>query len=897
MAWGGFRIISLALRHLLRHWRLNLTVLFGLTLAAALLSSLPSYTHAIAARSLHQTLENAPPAVRNIQIATPGGNLSAGLYGFIGEHIEEILSERVQVSETTIAAEPLDVDWEGNLLVEDFYLWSFSNLAHSVTVLEGKLPVNVSAKPNQLKPPVQQVAIGSKVAESTGLGIGDVVTSTHGPFGMQFEIVGIVEPIDLESETWWGSTVYFTVTKRAKNPNEDVLILPLFVSQDMLNTFIPDHQKSWRLLVDRQKITADNVRAVETDLIQLQTQIRTKNAQLTTGLPHILATYQNELSTSKLPLLLLTVQALAFVSYTLSLIASLLLSRSRGELAILASRGFSSRQITWVFALESLCLAVPTALLLGPLLSRAALRLWAEATGAILPSAVPDESRCLALAATAFGWLALVLPVYPATRRGLLEWQLQIARPAQRARWQRLHLDLFLLVFSALAYWQLSHSGSFVMRRLSYTRLADPLLLLGPSLLLIAVALSFLRVFPCLLRLAAWGCKRARGLILPLGLARLARDPLGPSRVVLLISLTAGLTLFASAFSHSLTVNQRRAAHYQAGADLRVDLVRTPEDSVTSLPGLLTISPVFRTRMQEIGKGLIPLLAIDPDTFDQVTGYPPGLTHLSIADITAVLQGDTAAGVLPAVLSYSALSPDKSIGDQLVYSLSGTPLTFEIRGLIVNFPTLSDEFIVTSLPKLAEQMGQTNPLAFKGPNELWLDVESARHTEIASAIASTGTIVEDAQYDLRVLQNSILGQGITSAFKLNALVLASLSLTGFLLIHYFMARQRAYEFSVLRATGLSARQLMTLLATESLIVMALGLLAGTGIGYGLVQLMRPYLSWALSVDAPVYQILIDWWAVARLYLALVLFYGAMTLLLLATLARVGIQRVLRLGEE
>jgi hypothetical protein len=80
--------------------------------------------------------------------------------------------------------------------------------------------------------------------------------------------------------------------------------------------------------------------------------------------------------------------------------------------------------------------------------------------------------------------------------------------------------------------------------------------------LLVALAMVCLRIWPPLLRLAAKLFQYLRGLVLPLSLLRMARDPLPPSRVVLLVSLTAGLVLFARAFRDSLAYRQEALARH-----------------------------------------------------------------------------------------------------------------------------------------------------------------------------------------------------------------------------------------------------------------------------------------------------------------------------------------------
>jgi hypothetical protein len=125
---------------------------------------------------------------------------------------------------------------------------------------------------------------------------------------------------------------------------------------------------------------------------------------------------------------------------------------------------------------------------------------------------------------------------------------------------------VYLLAFGALLYWQLNRADSFVMGRLGNTFVADPVLLIGPSLLLIGMAMVFLRVLPFLLRIVAWLFQNLRGLTLSQGLIHLSRDSQQPSQVVLLVSLTTGLVLFTRTLGNSLAGSPETMARYLAGA-------------------------------------------------------------------------------------------------------------------------------------------------------------------------------------------------------------------------------------------------------------------------------------------------------------------------------------------
>lgn len=892
-------LLTLALRHLLRHWRLNLVVLLGLVIASSLFAGLPAYARIIGARSLEQSLNNAPPVARNMEVLASPDRISAAIMGIIDESVGNLILDQMQVRDETwtVASSPLKPVDDRERQEPDFVrLWSVTNLGDRVSVLEGRLPIHIETEKNALFQTLE-AAIGSDAAALMGLTIGDTVIlrdNTH------LNIVGIVMPLNPQDEVWWGTLLPFGVDIRPKNVNEDDFTVSLLLPPESLRTRGSgslSQTVTLRLILDEDQITVDNVDAIQSAVSRLEMRLEGNKVTLRTSLSRILAAYQVQAATVRIPLLLLAAQALAFVMYTIGLIASLMLERSQGELAILAGRGASRVQAAQIFALQGLLL-VPVALLVGPIVAQAVIGLWAGATGSPVSAPISTESWRLALIATCFGWLAIILPVYPATGHNVLEWQRSIARPRRLAGWQRLYLDLFLLLLGGLAYWQLVGTGTFVTTDQGGMGVTDMLLLLGPSLLLVAVALILLRLFPLFLNLGARIFARGRGLILPMGLARLARDPIKPSRVILLISLAAGLAFFSETFGRSLAVSQEEMAHYMAGADLRVALDGVSMEAIARSPGVLSASPVFRTEVRN-GSNRPTLLAVDPETFDQVARYPLGLTRLSISSLGRILRSETATGTLPAIFSSTALPRGSGPGDLVTFSLDQDDLVLEVRGTVVNFPTLSGGFILVSRPGLEALLG-VDASRLPGQHEIWLAVDPAQHTSLAQDPALIGHVLADAQVSLRSFRANALSQGISEAFKLNVAVLAVLSVIGFLVVHYVAARQRTYEFGILRATGLSSWQLLGMLIVEGLLVVVLGLLAGTAIGYGLARIMRPYLSLALSssaVKTPVYQIVMAWPEIGRLYAVLAGLFLLATLVLLVILVRAGIHRILRLGEE
>jgi putative ABC transport system permease protein len=718
---------------------------------------------------------------------------------------------------------------------------------------------------------------------------------------MVMHVVGILEPLEPKADRWWGDQTTFGIHVKLLGRSREIVTVSLFVPPQAMKDCFPDHDLSWRLLVDSNRIDVRNVRRIQETLTNLQAQLRNYEAELHSRLPKILVDFQAKQAAMRMALFLLTAQALVFALYVLLTVASYLLDRSEREMATLASRGGSRLQITLVFALESLSLAFLAALV-GTFVAWGILNLWGTATHNPLAPQIPPESWGLALSAVGLGWLGTVLSAYLRTSRALFGSRRWPTCPEGRPAWQRLYLDLVLLAFGGVLHWQLSRSGSLVMSRIRTTPLVDPFLLLGSSVLFIAVVLLFIRGLPYLLSLIAWISKRGRGLILPMGLTRWAHAPLEPSRVVLLVTLATSLILFSSTFVSSLRISQTETALYRAGADLRISATRPTDEAtvqgIADLPGVLAVSPIVRTDALDGYIETVDLLAIDPETFAQVAHYPQDTGNPPLTELIQALQRETSNGVLPAIFSRSLLTSEDTVGGLISFTMGNEELSFEICAIVDEFPALSENFVVTDWRALGQQI-HLNLWYFR-LSELWLATDPAHHDVLARDPALADHILADVQAELRSLQFDAMARGATDTFQLNSLVSGLLSVAGFLLIHYFATRKRTYEFGLLQAMGLAPGQMLGLLVAEGVLVVGVSMLAGTAIGYGLTRTTLPYLSQVLAVSlgrVEIRQIVVDWPAVLRLYAILAGCYLLAMGCSLLALARSCIPGTLRLSEE
>jgi ABC-type lipoprotein release transport system permease subunit len=313
------------------------------------------------------------------------------------------------------------------------------------------------------------------------------------------------------------------------------------------------------------------------------------------------------------------------------------------------------------------------------------------------------------------------------------------------------------------------------------------------------------------------------------------------------------------------------------------------DKGVTSITQVIRGQAVFM--VNEYQRLDFDLLAVDPITFPEVVSFPPGISPYSIEQILSVLELDS-PDLLPVVVSSSIHTRHLNIGDQITLEMGAETYLSEVVGIIVNFPLVDDVFAITDLSRFVQLVDlESMALENRGTRETWLAVDPDAHKNLLTKLTEAGfgdSIVGNSQAQLKVIQNNLVYSEVTTAFNLNALVLVPLSVVGYTLIQVFTAQRRAVEFSILQSMGFSRPQIRRLLLLEGFMFVMLGILIGTGIGFGLSTLMQPFLAQILPPLGGGFvltQLEIDWSEIGFRFVALVVFYGVGLLLLMVRTIR------------
>jgi ABC-type lipoprotein release transport system permease subunit len=232
-----------------------------------------------------------------------------------------------------------------------------------------------------------------------------------------------------------------------------------------------------------------------------------------------------------------------------------------------------------------------------------------------------------------------------------------------------------------------------------------------------------------------------------------------------------------------------------------------------------------------------------------------------------------------------------------------------VTGVVRHWPTLYEQdagFLVTARDPLLVHLNSADKTPVLS-NELVVALpgsDGALDPDRRAAIAELleGLDVDEplVAHDVRRrIQFDSMALGLRSASLLSFVVTAVLSLVGFGTNFYLSTRQRQGAFVILRALGVSPRQLYGSLLLEQALLVFSGLGLGTLLGILLLRLIVPGLPLHLGGAPPVPSFVakLDWVAVAQLYLVLgvsfVIAMGAST----GLLWRARLHRALRMEQE
>src|SRR3990172_306575 len=373
----------LVLRRSLANWRLLSTVIVGVLITIALLSSAPLYSNAINDLGLSHSLREKRVELLDIQVYAPNYNVSYENYGdaqgIITQQISQNIRSVVRQEEKWIKSQEYFAGWADRPIptgadrpVGFFHV--FTNLEKHIKVVDGKLaspPPPGLTEADVARPDFAiEAMIGSQTAKKFDVGVGDglvfIVGSGEAEKRMYIKLTAIIDPTDTEEEFWLLKTDVFTV---------DGMNAPLFIPEQTLfeavNLYSPATRANynWLYFIDPAKITSENAVNLKDAIKRMERQLLTAMPRVDsfTSLDVIITEYQGKLMFTQIPLFLIVSQVVAIILYYLVTVSRMLIERQAGEIALFRSRGARTWQIIGIYFSEGLMITAIGAAI-GPFL-------------------------------------------------------------------------------------------------------------------------------------------------------------------------------------------------------------------------------------------------------------------------------------------------------------------------------------------------------------------------------------------------------------------------------------------------------------------------------------------------------------------------------------------------
>ena len=923
-------VFRLVVKRSLNNFRLLLAAFMGLIIAVSLVASVPLYTHGTLERLLHDRLATSDkrPAgtvwLRHLEEGDRRATIDQykALDSYVTNNVQWIVDLPLQKYVQYVAGD-VYVFWpaqDRGFIPQaqrryGYVAWQ-SDLMKHVKIVQGTGLTDAPTPAGQDIP----VVINQATADELHMAVGDRYiysdVEQYNPQGVTVKIVGLWQPIDPTDSYWLYDPFLFN---NVLFSNRADLFDRVFVQ--LKNA---PHEFSWYAIFDSTAIHTVNESRVLSGLQFLNTRANIMMPAVTEypNLMNTLAEFQTRAFLLNLLLFVLSVPMIAVVLYYIATSIGMIIDRQRNEIALLKSRGAATLQVLGIYTTEGLMMGV-IALIIGPLIGMGVAELIGDSYGFLLfaqrpplPLWLDPQTLQYAAGAVVLSILASLMPAIGAARHTIVSYKQEIARSSSAPIWQRFFVDILLLAVAGYGYRLLSQNHSILQVAQGTTGgsdqqklFIDPLTLLVPSVAIFGAALLFLRIFP----LVSAGVSRLANVIagasIVLALRQIARTPRQYSSLVLLLTLTLALGAFSASAAHTIDRNFQEKAFYKIPADLNIDeawdydqtagVFNPPPVSAHYVKGVQAISTwndYTVIPQQSKSQDKAQLIGIDRLTYPQVAWWRSDFAHEPLgALMNALAISDQAILVQPSFLDQYQLH----LGDTVTLMFDQTPVDFYIADTIDMFPTLYPDqgyIFVANLNYIYDQIGLSpyHVLVKMTPGTRSVDVINEMRANGIKIIN-----IENSQVEVNAGRLDPQRTGLFGVLSIGFAVAALLTVLGFFLYSFLSFERRLLQMGILRAMGLTVRQLFGLLMFEQVYLIFLGVIVGTALGVYAGKLFIPFfeISTGFQNAIPPFVVETAWSDITRIYvvLGLMLAVGLGSTAML--IARMKLYRTVKLGEE
>ena len=745
---------------------------------------------------------------------------------------------------------------------------------------------------------------------------------------LTFTVVGVFEQSS-ENDSYWSETM-------------DEYLNAFFMDYD---TFVGDFLSTGvtmlsditcRYSFDYQEMDLNSLSAI-TESIEQDFEIYPQYSyKFSMGIYDILTEYAVRAENLKQMLWVLQIPSIVMLAFYLFMVSQLNVEQEKNEIAVFKSRGASSKQIFGIYAMEAGILGLVT-FIVAPFIGLCLCSFLGVSNGFLefvnrtgLAAKLSLDAFIYALIAIVIFFVTTMIPIIPASKLSIVKYKQSKAKVVKMALWEKICVDILLLAGSLAWYYLTARSierqfeeGTFVS-----DGGINPLYFVFSTMFIMGAGLLFIRLYPYLVKLIYHIGNRFWSVSQYVAITSVARSQGGKERFLMLfLCVTFALGIFSANTARAINNSKSDRIYYSTGADIVMDAfwrLESIEDETSyveidfeefeTLAGVKTATRVLTQDVKtyingERSKAESTLMAIEPGKFSQTAWFRDDLLPVHWWNYCSALV-DYKAGVLA---SRSWEEKGLQLGDKISVKWGqNDSIELTILAFVDYWPSIDP----TEQVVIDERSGETatkdflicnynyiRKLTELTPYQIWADMEEDATSEelyadIEAKSIKLQRIIDSSQLLIEEKTDPEL-QGMNGALTLGFVVIMLMTVIGFLIYWILSIRSRTLQFGVLRAMGVTFREIIATLGYEQLLVSVASIAAGFVVGGMASDLFVPLFRTMYDANNQIPPFIVqgEGGDYIKMYVLIAIMLLGGFAVLGGIIRRININKALKLGED
>ena len=651
-------------------------------------------------------------------------------------------------------------------------------------------------------------------------------------------------------------------------------------------------------------------------------------------------------------LLIIQIPIFLMLAFYTFMISQLILDYERNEISVLKSRGASRWQVVLIYLLESAIIGI-IAMPLGIMLGYGMCKLIGASNGflefvsrAAINIEITPTVIIYSLTTVLFSIITIVLPAVGYSKIGIVEHKTSSLRK-KAPLWKKFGLDFVLLGISA--YGLYAYENRMLTMAISGMDAnsvpIDPLLFIMSTLFIMGIGLLYVRIYPYIVRFVFFLGRKMWSPVMYASFLQVGRSGGQEAFLMLFLVMTLSVGLFSANAARTLNTNITDRVQYTLGADIVIspywksnEVIVTGDEGdssstavslgyanskvityiepdftpYTKIDGVESVAKVLRKPMVTANIGTTTntsanLMAINSADFGRTAFMPNDLLPFHWYEYLNLLTLEKKACLISAEFAQAF---SLSVGDTIrMYWEKQSAIELRIYGIVNYWPTykpVSSNLRGASAAASRQiicNLDYVRALTANEPYQVWLKkVDGATSEQIYRSIAELGIAVEkleDSTQDIVLVKNDPLIQGVNGALTMGFLVTMIVCAIGFIIYWVLSIKKRVLQFGILRAMGLSMRNVIGMLVTEQVLISGSAILVGVFAGAQASQLFVPLLQVVYSASEliPPFRVIMERADYLKVYMIIGAMLAAAFAVLGTLISKIKIAQALKLGED